>query len=154
MDDFNQNTEVRKDTEMLVSAESVNHLVKAAKWGKFLAIFGFVVTGLLVVAGVIMSFVLDTLSEDMMPQGLPFSPKVLSVLYILIAAVYLIPVIFLNSFSNKIIKAADTNNSTTLTQAFKSLKNLFLFIGIATIVVLAFYVIVLLVAGTAAVFTF
>lgn len=137
-----------------LTSESVAYLLKTAKWAKFLAILGFIVCGLLILGGILMSFVLDMLSDDMIPLDMPFSPKVLSFIYILIAAVYLIPVIFLNSFSNNAIKAANTPSTENMTTSMRNLKNLFVFVGISTVVILALYTLILIVAGTAAVFSF
>ncbi len=137
-----------------LTSESVAFLLKAAKWGKFLAILGFIVTGLMVMAGIAMSFVLNMVSEEVMPLNMPFSPKVLSVIYIIIAAIYVIPVFFLNSFSNNVSKAVSLSNTENMTTSLRSLKNLFVFIGISTIVILTFYTIILIVVGTAALIGF
>jgi len=137
-----------------LTSVSVAFLLKAAKWGKFLAILGFIVTGLMVMAGIAMSFVLNMVSEEVMPLNMPFSPKVLSVIYIIIAAIYVIPVFFLNSFSNNVSKAVSLSNTENMTTSLRSLKNLFVFIGISTIVILTFYTIILIVVGTAALIGF
>lgn len=101
-----------------------------------------------------MTFVLNMLSDDMIPLNMPFSPKILSFIYILIAAVYLIPVIFLNTFSNNTIKAVNLSSTENMTRSIKNLKNLFVFVGISTVVLIGLYTIILIVAGTAAVFSF
>ena len=101
-----------------------------------------------------MTFVLNMVSDEMIPLNMPFSPKILSFFYIIIAAVYLIPVIFLNTFSNKAIKAINFSNTENMTAALKNLKNLFVFVGISTVVLLGLYTLILIVAGTAAVFSF
>lgn len=137
-----------------LTIESVSYLLKAAKWGKFLAILGFIVAGLMAIAGILMSFVLNSLTDEMVPLNIPFSPVVLSFIYIILAGIYLIPVIFLNSFSNNAIKAVNLSKTEDLTSALKNLKNLFVFVGIATIVFLALYTIILIIVGTAAMVSF
>ena len=134
-----------------LTSESIAFLVKAAKWGKFMAILGFIVTGLLLVSGVLMSFVLNTVQDEMVPLNTPFPPFVLSVFYILIAGIYIIPVIFLNSFCNNVIKSVNFSNTEYLTKSLKNLKNLFVFIGVSTVVVLTTYLIVLIIIGSAAI---
>jgi hypothetical protein len=101
-----------------------------------------------------MSFVLSMVSEDVIPLNMPFSPKVLSLIYIIIAAIYVIPVFFLNSFSNNVSKAVSLSNTENMTTSLRSLKNLFVFIGISTILILTFYTIILIVVGTAALIGF
>lgn len=129
---------------------SASYILTAAKWGKFLAILGFIITGLIVVASVAMSIVLNSLQTEMIPINLPFAPIVFSVLYIIFAAIYVIPVIFLNTFCNNAIKAVQQSNTENLTISFRNLKNLFVFIGIATIILLCLYTITILTIGTAA----
>jgi pilus assembly protein TadC len=137
-----------------LTSESMNYLLKAAKWGKFLAILGFIVSGLLILGGIAMTFVLNSLTDELVPLNMPFSPKVLSFFYIIIAGIYLIPVLFLNAFSNKATKAAKLSSPEILSDSLKNLKNLFVFVGISTIILLAFYTIILIVVGTAALFSF
>jgi hypothetical protein len=138
----------------LLTPESAAFLLKTAKWGKFLAILGFIVTFFLFIAGILMSFVLGMLPDEMIPLNMPFSPRVFSVIYIVIAGIYIVPVIFLNSFCNNAIKAIENSSTANLTVSLKNLKNLFVFVGISTIVILSFYTIILIIAGTAAIVSF
>jgi hypothetical protein len=137
-----------------LTLESVSYLLKAAKWGKFLAILGFIVAGLMAIAGILMSFVLNSLTDEMAPLNLPFSPVVLSFIYLIAAGIYLIPVIFLNSFSNNATKAVNMSDTGKLTSSLKNLKNLFVFVGVATVVILTLYTFILIIAGTAALVSF
>lgn len=134
-----------------LTSESVGFLVTTAKWGKFLAILGFIVTGLLFVSGILMSFVLGKLQDEMVPLNMPIPPIVLSIIYILIAAIYVIPVIFLNTFCNNALKAINSYSNEYLTKSLKNLKNLFVFIGVSTVIILALYLIVLVIVGSAAI---
>jgi hypothetical protein len=139
-----------------LTPESITYLLKAAKWGKFLAILGFIVAGLMIAGGFAMSFVLNKVSgaDELVPLNLPFSTVFISIIYIIIAGIYLIPVIFLNTFSNNSIKAVNLSSTENMTKSIRNLKNLFVFIGISTVVLLGLYTLILIVAGTAAVFSF
>jgi len=137
-----------------LTPESADYLLKAAKWGKFLAILGFIITGLLVFAGIIMGFVMSSVQDEMNPVGMSFSPVLFSVIYVVFAAIYIIPVIFLNSFSNNAIRAVSSASTENLTVSLHNLKKLFAFVGISTIVVLAIYTVVLISVGIAAMFSF
>jgi hypothetical protein len=137
-----------------ITPESAAYLMKAAKWSKFLAILGFIITGLMAVAGVLMSFVLGMLKDEMIPLSLPVSPVILSILYIFIAGIFLIPVLFLNSFSNNAIKAINLGDTAKMTTSLRNLKNLIVFIGISVILFFALYTIILIVVGVAAVIGF
>jgi hypothetical protein len=151
MENSNEKTVIQPNEMPQITTESLAFLVKAAKWGKFMAILGFIVTGLLLVSGVLMSFVFNAVQDEMVPLNMPFPPIVLSVIYILIAGVYIIPVIFLNSFCNNVLKAANFCSTEHLTKSLKNLKNLFVFIGVSTVIILAVYLIALIIVGSAAV---
>lgn len=157
MEEFKNLTSTDTTVEIIpqLTPESINYLLKAAKWAKFLAILGFIISGLIILAGIAMSFVLNKVSgmDEMVPVNIPFSPAILSILYIAMAVVYLIPVIFLNTFSNNAIKAVKLSSTQKMTVSLRNLKNLLVFIGISTIVLLALYTLSLIVVGTAAVFS-
>ncbi len=137
-----------------LTPESADYLLKAAKWGKFLAILGFIITGLLIIAGVAMGFVMNSVQDEMNPVGMAFPPVLFSIIYVIIAGIYIIPVIFLNTFSNNAIKAVNDSNTESMTISLRNLKNLFVFVGISTIVMLALYTVVLISIGIAALFSF
>ena len=151
MEDSNDKTILSPVGVLQLTSESVGFLVTTAKWGKFLAILGFIVTGLLFVSGILMSFVLGKLQDEMVPLNMPIPPIVLSIIYILIAAIYVIPVIFLNTFCNNALKAINYHTNEYLTKSLKNLKNLFVFIGVSTVIILALYLIVLVIVGSAAI---
>ena len=139
-----------------LTAESISFLLTAAKWGKFLAILGFIVTGLLIAGGIVMSFVLNKVSsaDELIPLNLPFSPAILSFLYILVVVIYVIPVFFLNKFSNNVLKAVNLSSTEKMTISLRNLKNLFVFIGASTVILLVIYTLSLVLLGTAAISSF
>ena len=138
-----------------LTSESIAYLHKAAKWGKFISLLGFIMTSLMIVAGILMSFVLNSVHiNEMAPLNSPFSAKILSIFYVSVAAIFLIPVSFLHAFSNNAIKAVNQGNTDKMTTSLRNLKNLFVFLGISTLVILALYVIILLTIGTAAILNF
>lgn len=136
-----------------LTSESITYLLKAAKWGKFLAILGFIVSGLMIAGGILMSFILNKVSgtDELVPLNLPFSTVILSFIYIIVAVIFLIPVIFLNTFSNNAIKAVNLSSTEKMTTSLRNLKNLFVFIGISTIVLLTLYTLILIIVGSAAI---
>ena len=146
-------SEKPKSTPQL-TPESASYLLKAAKWGKFLAILGFIITGLLILAGIVMGFVLNSVQDEMNPAGMAFPPVLFSIFYVIFAAIYIIPVIFLNAFSNSAIKAVNNEDTESMTHSLRNLKNLFVFVGVSTIVLLVIYTLALISIGIAAMFSF
>lgn len=123
---------------------SKSYLLETAKWGKFLAIVGFVVCILIVCAGFFMGSFIASISSF---YGAPAeSTEVLSKVgpimaffYVLIAILYFIPCLYLYRFASKMKLAIQINNQENLTNSFQNLKSLYKYCAILTIVAIALY---------------
>jgi len=138
-----------------LTQESEKHLLKAAKWGKLIAILGFIVNVFLILAGIVISLVLRTSDENSTSFGTIVkyvSPIILSTIYILVGIMGLIPAITLNSFSNSITLSVRNMDQKRMTRAIKRLGALFTIIGIYTLILIAFYIIFIIVIASAAMF--
>ena len=69
----------------------------------------------------------------------------MAVLYIIIALIYFFPCLFLFRFATKTKAALAANDQEVLNASFQNLKASFRYVGIITIVLLAFWVLALLV---------
>ncbi|EJF09964.1 MULTISPECIES: hypothetical protein [Pontibacter] len=121
-----------------INLESRDFLQNTAKWGKFLAIIGFVGVGIMVLFGVI------ALTMGASLGGGAISGTFLSLFYLLFAALYLLPVLYLYRFSSNMQTGLMTGDEETIAASFKNLKSLFKFMGVLTIVFLGFYALALL----------
>ena len=128
-----------------------SHLSEAAKWARFLAIMGFIFLGLMVVGGVIAGVVMATSLSQF--EGETGSGYVaggmmggfgagMAVIYIILAVLYFFPCLFLLRFATKIKQALASNEQTDLNLGFQNLRAMFRYLGILTIIILAFYAIV------------
>lgn len=131
--------------ELGISSENQQILGTIAKWTKFLSVLGFIFLGLSVIF-ILSAGILISLSNNYMEStsvSYPYHPGVFSwfyaAIYLIIIAIYFIPVYFLYRFSVNTKNALKLNDAVTLTKAFNFLKKHYVFIGIMTIVVLAFY---------------
>lgn len=126
-----------------------SHLGEAARWGKFLAIMGFIFCGLFVVMGLFFSTMMASLSsyssgyDNGMASGLG---TMMAVIYIIIAAVYFFPCLFLFRFASKMKEALLTNEQDALNTSFQNLKSLLKFFGIITIIFLVLWLLGMLTA--------
>ena len=127
-----------------ITNEIIRQLNDAGKWGKFLAILGFVMMGLMVVFGFVLSITLAFIPMPMADM-FPFPPIVIGLFYLLIATLYFLPILYLYRFSTGIKQALLLKNQDQLTRAFFNLKSLYRFIGILMIVFLALYPIIIVV---------
>ena len=146
-------SEVTSSESPQLTPEAISYLLTAAKWGKFLAILGFISLGFLLLAGLFMGFIFSLMESHMNSfngTGMLLPPVWLSIIYILISVISFIPVYFLNAFSNRVTRSARNNDTDSMTRAFRQLKNLFVFAGVYTIVMIVVYVIVIIVIASAA----
>ena len=130
-----------------------SHLSETARWGKFLAIVGFVCCALVVILGIFFVSIFGAErrygSFDAPSMGTAFGPAIM-VMYILLAVLYFFPCLFLLRFSNKMKTALATDNQVDLTNSFQNLKVLFRYVGVLTIIVLSLYLLALLFGGLGA----
>ncbi len=132
--------------DVKVSAESRSHLSETAKWAKFLAICGMISIVLLVIFGIVISLTISnsasTYDDFYKKEGVDISSKGLStammLMYVLMGILYFFPCLFTLQFANKMKSALATNDDLLLGEAFRSLKKTFRYLGILTIIGLAF----------------
>ena len=126
-----------------------SHLYEAAKWGKFLAIMGFVFCGLIILAGIFAGSIMGkfTATDESLGGGMMAGMgAMMSVVYIVIAIVYFFPCLYLFRFATKMKTALNGNNQPDLNASFENLKSMFKFVGILTVIFLVIYAIIFLVA--------
>jgi hypothetical protein len=141
MENFENNTPV--ESSVLSNMKINEYLFEAAKWGKFLAIVGYVMMGLLVVLAFVMMFGVSLLSKA---AGTGFPMIMIGMVYLVLAGLYFIPVTYLYKFSVQMKQAVESQDEGLYTTGFENLKSLFKFMGIFTIVMLSLYALALLIA--------
>lgn len=134
------------------------NLAGAAKWGKFVAILGFISSGLMAVmafsAKVWTSSLLTASGGTRVAAYGNMQTGVFTGTYLVIAVIYFFLALFLYRFSTKAQRALAAQDSGILADSFGNLNNLFRLYGILCIVALAFVVltfIVVAIAGVAAI---
>lgn len=121
--------------DLVISSTSQGNLSGAAKWGKFLAIVGFIFCGLMLIGGIYLQSVLSTYTTYGYGSGFP---KFVGITYAVMAIILFFPCLYLSKFSNKIQEAVRSSNQESLDSAFSNLKSMFKFYGIFTIIILVF----------------
>jgi hypothetical protein len=132
------------NNDLQVSTASQNFLSKAAKWGKFLSIVGFIICGILAIAAFFAPAIysklaaFNSLSSGMMGAA----STIITVVYLAFAVVLFFPCYYLNKFSIKMRLALQTVNQEKFEDSLKNLKSLLKFYGIFAIIVLSSYVVI------------
>jgi hypothetical protein len=144
MEQQNQDSTIFK---LNIEPSILEYLSETARWGKFLSILGFIMCGILLLAGIIIPPMLSRVSVPMMGgqarMMAGMSVGVMIFLYLIIAVIYFFPCLYLFLFSRDMKLAIASEDQFKLTESFKNLKKMFKYIGILTIVFLSFYVLIL-----------
>ncbi|MFT5748289.1 MAG: hypothetical protein ACI9XO_004794 [Paraglaciecola sp.] len=131
------------ETGIAITHESRAYLQEAAKWGKFLAIVGFVFIGIIALIAVFAGSIMGTMMGELGGgHGFPGGGIFLTVLYLGIAALYFFPCLYLYKFSTQTKMALLTNSTQGLSESLKNLKSMFKFMGIFTAVILSLYALI------------
>ncbi len=146
------NLHVQNGENLVIDWRSKEFLKETAKWTKFLAILGFVGIGLMVLGSLVMLFAPSSLMSN---GDFPFGGKIfMMLLYLAFAVLYYFPISYLYQFSENTKKAIENNDNNAIRDAFEFLKSHYKFMGILTIILLAFYAIIIFIgligAGAAA----
>jgi len=138
---------VVKENAFFNTDEIRSYLSETAKWGKFLAILGYIGIGLMVMMAIGVMAIGS--ASDLFP-GTGMNMGAFGLIYIALAAFYFFPVYYLHQFSVKMKQGLTSQDQQHVTAAFQNLKSLFKFMGIFTVVILSIYalaIIIALVAG-------
>lgn len=133
--------------DLTITPISRGFLSETAKWTKFLAILGFIGCGLMAIAAFFLPFLMSFMpTDEMMPMGgmgRGFG-IFMTILYLGISLLLLIPCLYLYRFSTKMKLALLQSDNETLDLSFGNIKSFFKFYGIMTIITLSFYVLVII----------
>ena len=128
---------------MTVTESMKSDLLCAAKWAKFLCIVGCVGVAIMLIASLGMILIGGLVSKAL--PDMPFGPA-LGFLYLIIAALYIYPLMKGFQFANATKAACLYNDQYQLARGVTGLKDLIKFTGILTIVVISICVIVIVFA--------
>jgi uncharacterized protein DUF5362 len=117
------------------------YLGESARWARFFAVVGFIFTGLVVLMGIFAGSLIGLMSSRFGggygTAGAGVGGMV-SFIYIAIGLLYFFPCLYLFNFSSKMKIALGSNDQEQLGASFRNLKSCFRFVGILTIIWLAF----------------
>jgi hypothetical protein len=146
-----ENHENLLSTELQIDSTSQSYLIETAKWGTFLSILGFIMSGIIGLIAIFIGTILGSMSNGM-GAVLPFGTTFITMLYVIIAVINFFMSFFLFKFSSKMKVALYANDQDSLNESFKNQRSLFRLIGILTIIYIGFIVLVIVFGGLAAAF--
>lgn len=133
---------------LIINGQIKSHLLETAKWGRMLAIIGFVGLGIVVIFLIFGVRGLSSVIAQQAPQSEvnAFNGVIqgATVFFVLFMLIYLIPLLYLYKGSVAYIRALKNDNQEELEAGFENYKSLFKFIGIFTIIVFGLYLLIFL----------
>ena len=140
-----ENLQVNKLGEIRLNNLAKDVLKETSKWASFLSILGFIGIGFIVIialfAGTLFSTLPSSEGYGAIVGGIGFT-----IIYLLIAVLYFFPVMYLYKFAKGLKNGLSRNDEDELAEAFVNLKSHYKFIGILSIIMLSFYVVIFLIA--------
>lgn len=141
--------------ELILADKAALNMRSAMVWAKFLAILGFVMTGMLFILSVLlllnpamfMSQDPDILSLTSLEYAMP-GRRIMGISYLIMSVVMFFLYYFLFMGSVKIKRSIDFGNRQALLQGTGNLKYYFQMQGILAIIGICFFVLALIFAGT------
>ncbi|TDY11260.1 DUF5362 family protein [Meridianimaribacter flavus] len=133
-----------KSFELDVNQAIIDYLKETSKWSYILSILGFVGIGFMLIGALIMAISGGIANSGFDgAYGAGYAVGVAFV-YVVLALVYLFPVLYLFRFSKNMKSALRLSNNQDFKKAFANLKSHYKFIGIFTIVVISLYALILI----------
>jgi Zn-dependent protease with chaperone function len=119
--------------ELQIDPASHAYLREIARWARFLAISGFVFSGLLIVIGVASGVLFASVLGDLNTQNTATGVSMV-IGYVFLAVMNFFPFFFLNKFAVRMQAALQNSEQHNLSVAFSNLKICFQIVGILTII--------------------
>ncbi len=133
--DFEKTLDSDLGAGLSINSESKGYLAETAKWAKFLAIIGFFFMAIIIIGAISMAFVMGSEFDDLFPgMGI-----MIVLLYILMAGIYIFPILYLYRFATNMKGAINSNDNMLATEAFSNLKSHYKFFGILMAIFLGIY---------------
>lgn len=130
--------------QLSLSDHAIGFLRETAKWANFLSIVGFIGIGLIVLGALFGGAFMASAASEFGGGPLAAGGAFFTIIYLLVAVLYFFPVYYLFKFAKNMKAALQAKDEETLTKGFEYMKSHYKFIGILTIVLLSFYVLVFL----------
>lgn len=132
-----ENTEeVQEELKLSVTEEMRSHIYDTAKWAGFLAIVGFVVTGLMIFMAFAIGAVLNTnpTIAAMFGQMASLGGATITAVFLIYAFVIFYPSLLLFKYASKAKSGVLYGEQASLDEAMGKMKSLFKFWGILIII--------------------
>ncbi|MFA6276203.1 MAG: DUF5362 family protein [Pedobacter sp.] len=142
MENLEETNETQEQTTLIVSEEMRSYIYEIAKWAGFLAIVGFVFTGIMIISAFTIGAAMNTSPEIMLMAGQmgKFGGIFFTVICLVYAFAVFYPSLLMFKYSTKAKHGVLYGEQTSLNDALSKLKSLFKYWGIITIIFISLYI--------------
>lgn len=134
------------NSKIEVEQEALKYLNTTRKWVMFLAVFGFIILGLIIIIGLIAGTFMSAFSGGK-SESLFSGPMIFGAV-VFAAVTCFFPGLYLFRFSKHIHRALESYDKLELRKAFKNLRSYFVYIGILIILFLGAYIAAIVITGS------
>lgn len=148
-----ENTEtidpIEETPQLLITEDMRSHIYETAKWANFLAIVGFVMSGIMIITAFTIGSAMT--SNPQMATMVGTLGKLGSGLFTLIFLCYAFaifyPSLLMYKYSTKAKLGVLYGDQASLTEALGKMKSLFKFWGILALIMISFYLLIFILAA-------
>jgi len=140
------------ENKLSIDTKSLKNLDETRKWTMFFAILGFIGIGLMVLAAIVL-VIIGVFANGYLNNMESSLFGVLTISYLVLGALYFLPVLYLLKFSTNMKLAIERLEQTKMVEAFNYLRSHFKFVGILTIVIFSLYILFGLIAAIGGLFS-
>ncbi len=121
--------------DMMIDMVSFSHLKETAMWAKIMAVIGFILSVIIIIAAIFFGAYLGQMNGGYNSEvAVPGLDGIVGIFYLLIAVVYFVCSIFHFRFASKMKAALLNNDQQTLNLSFQNLKIYYRITCILTII--------------------
>jgi hypothetical protein len=145
---------IQDELTMRLTPMAEQYLLAATKWAKFLAIIGFVMSGLMIIMALSIGSLLSlaTAMGGAAGAGMAGVPVVLfSIVYIAMGLVYFFIAFYMYNFASKTQRGILRREDYNIEAGFKALKIQLTIMGVMVIIGLSFFALIFVIAIIAAI---
>ncbi len=134
------------NNDLQVSPGGLSYLTESARWGKFLAIMGFILCGLMGLLAFFIPVVFTQIPPyNSMSSSMSSGVKVgMTIVYLFLALMMFFPCFYLYKFSVKMQSAVKAVSQENFDESLMNLKSMFKFYGVFTIIILSVYALIII----------
>lgn len=146
MENTDQTTEQNEETRLIVTEEMRSYFYEIAKWSSFLAIVGFIFSGITIIGAFTVGSTIESNPQlaEMLGNFGALGKIFFTVVNLVFAFAIFYPSLLLFKYATKAKYGVLYGEQNSVNEAFSKLKSLFKYWGVITIIFISLYVLLII----------